>query len=88
MRDECFHSGTHGTPAIGMATIQHSDGARREVALCHGLSCLAAAGGRLLQPGDAQAEPVAAGGVRGAIAFLRQRPPPLPEAIVPSRPPA
>jgi len=26
---------------------------RRE--LCHGLGCLAAAGGRLLQPGDAQA---------------------------------
>jgi hypothetical protein len=28
---------------------------RRRLALCHGFSCLAAAGGRLLRPGDAQA---------------------------------
>ena len=31
---------------------------RREIALCHGLSRLAAAGGRLLRPGDVQAGPL------------------------------
>jgi hypothetical protein len=35
---------------------------------CHGLSCLGAAGGRLLQPGDAQAGPLAAG--EGAALLL------------------
>ncbi len=38
-------------------------------ALCHGLSRLAATGGRLLQPGDAEAEPLEAGGIHRAIAF-------------------
>ena len=42
--------------------------------LCHGLSCLDAAGGRLVQPGDAQAEPLEAGGARRAIASMRHRP--------------
>ena len=42
--------------------------------VCHGLSRLAAAGGRLLQPGDAQAGPVGAGGNRRAIASLLHRP--------------
>jgi hypothetical protein len=37
--------------------------------LCHGLSRLAATGGRLLQPGDAEAEPLEAGGIHRAIAF-------------------
>lgn len=41
---------------------------------CHGLSWLDAAGGRLLQPGDAQAEPLEAGGVRRAIASMQHRP--------------
>ena len=36
---------------------------------CHGLSRLAATGGRLLQPGDAEAEPLEAGGIHRAIAF-------------------
>ena len=50
------------TPFLsGLATIQHSDGPRGQLALCHGLSRLAAAGGRLVQPGDAQAEPLEAG---------------------------
>jgi hypothetical protein len=38
---------------------------------CHGLSHLAAARGRLLQPGEAQAELLEAGGIRRAIASLR-----------------
>ena len=38
------------------------------------VSRLAAAGGRLLQPSDAEAEPVEAGGIRRAIASLRPRP--------------
>jgi len=36
----------------------------------HGLTCLATAAGRLLQPGDAGAEPLEAGGIRRAIALL------------------
>ena len=40
----------------------------------HGLSCPAAAGGRLLQPDDAQAESLEAGGIRRAIASRRRRP--------------
>jgi hypothetical protein len=36
----------------------------------HGLSCLAAAAGRLLHPGDALAELPEAGGIRRAIALL------------------
>jgi hypothetical protein len=55
---------------------------------CHGLSCLAAAGGRLLDPGDARAELLKAGGVRRAIAHLRHRPDLRPGAIVPPRPTA
>ena len=42
---------------------------------CHGRSRLAVAGGRLLQPGHAQAEPLEAAGIRGAIAFMPDRPP-------------
>ena len=42
--------------------------------LCHGLSCLDAAAGRLLQPGDAQAEPLEAGGARRAVASMGHRP--------------
>ena len=37
--------------------------------LCHGLSGFAATGGRLLQPGDAEAEPLEAGGIHRAFAF-------------------
>ena len=42
--------------------------------LCHGPSRLGAAGGQLLRPGDAQAEPLEAGGIRGAIASMEHRP--------------
>ncbi len=51
-----------------------SDTPPSPLAQCHGLSCLDAAGGRLLQPGDAQAEPLEAGGARRAIASMRHRP--------------
>jgi hypothetical protein len=43
---------------------------------CHGFSCLAAAGGRLLRPGDAQARVGGPGGTRRATASLRHRPVP------------
>ena len=45
--------------------------ARPELPQCHGLSCLAAAGGRLLHPGDAGAELLEAGGIRRATASVR-----------------
>jgi len=48
--------------------------ARAALAQSHGLSRLAAAGGRLLQPGDAEAEWLEAGRVRRAIASRRRRP--------------
>jgi len=52
---------------------------------CHGRSSPAGAGTLLLQPDDPQAEPLEAGGVRGAIASRHRLAPP-PEAIVPPRP--
>jgi hypothetical protein len=56
---------------------------------CHGLSCLATAGGRLLQSGDAQAGPLKAGGIRLAIALsLRVGRPLGPGSIVAARPSA
>ena len=55
---------------------------------CHGLSCLAAMGGRLLHPGDAQAELLKAGGIRRAIASLRVGRPLPPGSIVEARPSA
>ena len=63
--------------------IQHRDRIRvgrpseapsSALAQCHGLSCLDAAGGRLLQPGDAEAEPLEADGARRATASMRHRP--------------
>ena len=56
--------------------------------LRHRLSCLAVAGGRLLQPGDAQAELVKASGTRRAIASLRVGRPLGPGSIVVARPSA
>ena len=59
-----------GTTALTLAP------ARAGLLQRHGLSCLAAAGGRLLQPGDAEAEPLEAGAVRRAIASRRLCSPP------------
>jgi hypothetical protein len=56
--------------------------------LCHGLGCLAAAGGRLLQPGDPQTEPLEASGIRRSIAPLRAGRPLGPGSSVGARPSA
>jgi hypothetical protein len=50
---------------------------------CHGLIRLAAPGGRLLQPGDAQAAPLEAGRIRRTTALGGVGPDVRPEAIVP-----
>ena len=44
-----------------------SDELPSALANCHGLTCLAAAGGWLLHPGDAQAEPLAASWIRALL---------------------
>jgi hypothetical protein len=54
----------------------------------HGLSCLAAAGGRLLQPGDAQAGLLKAIGIRRAIGSPRVGRTFGPGSIVAARPSA
>jgi hypothetical protein len=41
--------------------------ASRPPLLCHGLTCLAVAGGRLLHPGDAQVEPLEASRIRALL---------------------
>ena len=71
---DCFRPDRRSDVTTALATFRSRPAARRSLSPCHGLSGLDAAGGRLLQPGDAQAEPLEAGGARRAIASMRHRP--------------
>jgi hypothetical protein len=77
---------THRDTGLRRKGIVTNAATRR--ALRHGLRSLVAAGGLLLQPGDAQARALAAGGGRRAIASLRHRSVPRPpeRSSAPGRP--
>ena len=61
------------TRAIAIATYQASAAVRAALSECHALSCLAARGGRLHRPENAEVEPREADVRRRAAAFVGHR---------------